>query len=265
MKAIILSAGQGRRLLPITANTPKCLLPVDGGRSVLELQLDTLSRCGIRDVTVMVGFGAEKVEDCIARRTTGSLDVRTRYNPFFKISDNLITCWLASADMSSDFVLLNGDTIFETAVLRRLLASEPAPVSMAIDRKAEYTEDDMKVTLEWGTRLRAVSKGIPAALIDGESIGLMTFRGEGVEAFRTALDRTVRNPASLSKWYLEVIDAMAGPLMVKAVSIEGLWWMEIDSPSDLAQARSELTLRAPRQMQAVPRTVANSAMPRAIS
>lgn len=264
MRAIILSAGQGRRLLPLTADTPKCLLPVDGERTILELQLDALARCGIRDVTVMVGFGAEKVESHLARRAKGNFDVRTRYNPFFGIADNLITCWVATADMSEDFVLLNGDTIFEATVLRRLLASEPAPVTLAIDRKAEYNADDMKVTLEWGTRLRAVSKGIPAALIDGESIGLMTFRGEGVDAFRTALDRAVRNPAALNKWYLHVIDAMAGPMVVKAASIEGLWWMEIDSPTDLAQARSDLTLRAPRQVPVAPQPVANGGMARAV-
>jgi choline kinase len=62
MKAIILSAGQGRRLLPFTADLPKCLLPVDAGRTVLEFQLRTLAQCGIDRVTIMVGFGTDKVE-----------------------------------------------------------------------------------------------------------------------------------------------------------------------------------------------------------
>ena len=253
MRAIILSAGQGRRLMPLTANTPKCLLPVDSGRSVLELQLDALVQCGIRSITVMVGFGADKVESFLAQSEYRHLDIHTRYNPFFATADNLITCWLAISEMSDDFVLLNGDTVFETAVLRRLLASQYAPVTVAIDRKNEYGDDDMKVTLEWGTRLRAVGKGIPPALIDGESIGVMAFRGEGIEAFRTALDRAVRNPAALSKWYLDVIDAMAGPMLVKSVSIEGLWWAEIDSPDDLAKVRSDLRLRAGRRAPAVSR------------
>jgi choline kinase len=265
MRAIILSAGQGRRLMPLTSNTPKCLLPVDAGRSILELQLEALSRCGIRDVVVMVGFGAEKVESFVAQRAHRNLTVRTRFNPFFATADNLITCWLATAEMTEDFLLLNGDTIFETAVLRRLLASHGAPVTVAIDRKAEYHDDDMKVTLEWGTRLRAVGKGIPPALIDGESIGLSAFRGEGVEAFRTGLDRAVRNPAALRKWYPDVIDAMAGPFQVKSVSIEGLWWIEIDSPEDLAMARSELASRAADRVQIRPAAELNGLMPPALT
>ncbi len=265
MRAIILSAGQGRRLMPLTASTPKCLLPVEGDRSILDLQLEGLTQCGIRSVAVMVGFGADEVESFIARSAYRHLDVQTRYNPFFAAADNLITCWLAIGEMTEDFVLLNGDTVFETAVLRRLLASEYAPVAIAIDRKAEYGDDDMKVTLEWGTRLRAVGKGIPSALIDGESIGVMAFRGEGVEAFRTALDRAVRNPAALSKWYLDVVDAMAGPMLVRSVSIEGLWWAEIDSPADLAKARSDLRLRAGRHVHRVPlRAGVNGAAPRAV-
>ena len=61
MKAIILSAGQGRRLLPLTERVPKCMLPVRG-RPLIGWQIDTLARCGIDDVTVVVGFGAEAVE-----------------------------------------------------------------------------------------------------------------------------------------------------------------------------------------------------------
>jgi len=266
MRAIILSAGQGRRLLPMTANTPKCLLPVNAGRSVLDIQLETLARCGIRSVTVMVGFGAEKVEEWIAERAPRELEVETRYNPFYATADNLVTCWLATPDMSEDFVLLNGDTIFETGVLRRILAADGAPVIMAIDRKAEYGEDDMKVTLEWGTRLRAVGKRIPPGLIDGESIGLIAFRGDGVDAFKTALDRAVRNPAAFGKWYLDVIDTMAGPMHVRSVSIEGLWWIEIDSPMDLSKARTDLALLSAKRVHAVPSMPAtiNGAVPRAL-
>jgi choline kinase len=264
MRAIILSAGQGRRLLPLTADTPKCLLPVDGGRPVLEFQLEALARCGVRSVTVMVGFRAEKVEEFISRRPVRDLEVQTCYNPFVETTDNLVTCWLARCEMMEDFVLLNGDTIFQTEVLRRVLATGGAPVVIAIDRKAEYVDDDMKVTLGEGqTRLRAVGKTIPSPHIDGESIGLMAFRGTGVEAFRTTLDRAIRNPKALHKWYLEVIDTMAGSMLVRPVSIEGLWWTEIDSPADLIQARSDLERQAGRTVPVPSTSVGDEAVLRA--
>ena len=237
-KAIILSAGRGGRLLPLTAELPKCLLPVDADRPVLELQLRMLAQCGIQRVTVMVGFGAKKVERFLATHPIENLEVHTRYNPFFRTTNTLVTCWLAIPEMTKDFMLLNGDTLFEAEVLRRVLTSHKGPVTLAIDQKAVYDHDDMKAVLGSGGQLKAVGKVLAAPRIDGESIGLMVFRDKGVEAFRAALDAAIRDHANLRKWYHDVISTMAGSLLVETELIEGLWWTEIDTPKDLANARA---------------------------
>ena len=108
MRAIILSAGQGRRLLPLTEKTPKCLLPVRDDMSVLEFQLATLAACGVTYASVMVGFGADQVEEHIERIRLPGLEVRTVFNPMYALSDNLVTAWLARSEMKTDFLLLNG-------------------------------------------------------------------------------------------------------------------------------------------------------------
>src|SRR5574337_1508370 len=214
-KAIILSAGRGGRLLPHTAELPKCLLPVDGDHPVIELQLRMLAHCGIQHVTVMVGFGAKKVERFLATHPVENLKVHTRYNPFFRTTNTLVTCWLAIPEMTKDFMLLNGDTLFEVEILRRMLTSHKGPVTLAIDQKGEFDRDDMKTALHSGGRLKAVGKELAASAIDGESIGLMVFRGKGVEAFRAALDEAIRDPSGLRKWYHDVISTMAGSLPVE--------------------------------------------------
>ena len=238
MKAIILSAGQGRRLLPFTADLPKCLLPVDAGRTVLELQLRALAQCGIDRVTILVGFGTDKVEQFLLTNPVSGIKVQTRYNPFFSTSNNLITCWLASAEMTEDFILLNGDSLFEAEALRRLLASPKAPVTLTINRKLEYDDDDMKVSLNGGRRLKAVGKTLPRATVHGESIGLIRFCGEGINTFRATLEEAVRGPEALQRWYLSVLNTMCLSSIVETVSIEGLWWGEIDTPEDLAKVRA---------------------------
>ena len=238
MKAIVLSAGLGSRLLPSTTTVPKCLLPVDGEHPVIEIQLRALAHCGIREATIMVGYGAEKVEHFLTTHPIAGIDVYTRYNPFFSTTNTAVTCWLAIREMTADFVLLNGDTIFETDILRRVLAAPEAPLTMAIDQKAKYDDDDMKVALDDRGRLTAVGKAIPASRIDGESIGLMVFRNQGVAAFRSALDSAIRNPEALRSWYHDVINRMAAALLVNTVPIKGLWWREIDTPQDLAEVRA---------------------------
>ena len=237
-KAIILSAGQARRLLPLTESVPKCLLPIDDERTILELQLEALAECGLEQVIVMVGFGAEQVEALLATRQPDGLDVQTRYNPFFEASNNLATCWLAGSEMTEDFVLLNGDTLFEAPVLERLLQDASSPVTLAIDRKAAYDDDDMKVSLNGERQLLAVGKTLIPEETDGESIGLMVFRTPGPDAFRTALNRAIRHKAALQRWYLSVIDTMAKSGLVATSCITGLWWAEVDTLDDLIQART---------------------------
>jgi choline kinase len=197
MKAIVLSAGQGKRLLPLTADEPKCLLPVDGDRGALELQLRALARCGVERAVVAIGFGAHHVERLLREKPVPGLAVETLLNPFYASSDNLATCWLVREQMNEDFLLLNGDTIFEDRVLQRVLEGPPAPITVTIDHKSAYDDDDMKVSIDDGGRLLAIGKTLKLEMVNGESIGLLCFRGAGPKIFREALDRTIQTPGAL--------------------------------------------------------------------
>ena len=240
MRAIVLSAGQGKRLLPLTAEIPKCLLPVDGERTLLEHQLDALARCGISQVSVVSGFGLERVERFLARAPVAGLAIDLLHNPFYAVSDNLATCWVARAAMHQDFVLLNGDTLFEPTVLERLLASPPHPITVTVDRKDRYDDDDMKVSLDDDGRLLAIGKMLKPEVVQGESIGMLCFRGHGPARFRGAVERAMRAPEALRAWYLSVVDQLARDSVVETASVHGLWWQEIDSPEDLAVVRRSL-------------------------
>lgn len=249
MRAIILSAGQGKRLLPLTAETPKCLLPVQDESSLLDFQLRTLAACGVDEVSVLVGFGAAKVEEALATRPLTDIAVRTVYNPFFAQSDNLATAWLARTEMSDEFLLVNGDTLFTEEALAQLLASQDAPLTLAINVKDRYDDDDMKVSLAEDGRLTAVSKRLPPQDVDGESIGLMRFRRDGTAAFRAALESAIRQPEALQLWYLSVIDGLASSLRIETANITGMWWSEIDDLEDLTEVRKTLSVNHPAETQ----------------
>lgn len=239
MKAIILSAGQGSRLLPHTESTPKCLLPVDGDRPALGVQLQALADCGITEIRVMIGFHADKVEAFLAADPVPGIHVDTLYNPFFDSSDNLVTAWLARSEMQGDFLLMNGDTLFEASVLRRLIDAPEAPVTLVVNCKHTYDSDDMKVSMNDEGRLLAVSKTLSRDVVNGESIGLMRFQGEGVPAFTATLDRNVRSGRGIKAYYLSVIDQLAKESRVETSVMTGLWWAEIDSPDDLTTVRMD--------------------------
>ncbi len=235
MKTIILSAGQGRRLLPLTAENPKCLLQI-GEKSLLEWQLQELKKCGVDDVSVVVGYGAEKVEELLHRHGYDSW-VSTIYNPFYAVADNLGSCWVARHEMAEEFMLLNGDTLFESKIPQQLCASPYHPVTLVTDAKGTYDADDMKVIVE-GEKLVKVGKTISIRETHGESIGMMIFRDDGPSIFRQAVEQALRRPESLKKWYLSIIDELAQQGVVWTSSIKGLGWGEIDSAADLDHANT---------------------------
>lgn len=234
MKAILLSAGQGSRLLPLTAERPKCLVEV-GGRSLLEWQLRALDAAGIAQVRVVVGFGAEAVAQHLHERCPAGLEARTLFNPRFDCADNLVSCIAAGAEMDGDFLLINGDTLFEPAVVRRLRARRAEAVAMAVSRKAAYDADDMKVICR-DERVTRVGKDLPAEFVNGEAIGVCLMRGEAPRLFRAALDEVLNEPGGHRRWYLSAVDRLAARGYVRAVAVEDLGWAEIDFLADLPRA-----------------------------
>ncbi|MDT3777919.1 phosphocholine cytidylyltransferase family protein [Nitrospira sp. MA-1] len=233
MKAVILSAGQGKRLLPHTVDKPKCTVPVNG-QPIVKWQIQELLRLGIDSIHIVVGFGAEKVEALLAD-DIASGSVRTIYNPFFAMADNLMSCWAARNDMTQDFILINGDTLFESAVLQGLLQAPPTPITLVTDEKACYDADDMKVIVR-GTQLDRIGKTLPIEQVNGESIGMIRFQGNGPKIFLSTLDQRIRKPEALKQWYLSLLDELAQQGHVSTFCIKGLNWAEIDNPSDLEHA-----------------------------
>ena len=196
MKAVILSAGQGKRLMPLTANDPKCLLNIEG-QTLIEWQINALHKAGIDQVAVVVGYQADRVRQLLHRRYD-SQRVWSLYNPTYAWADNLFSCWVARAEMDEEFILLNGDTIFEAAVVNRLLQTPVHPVTVATHQKRYYDADDMKVALD-GDRLVKIGKDLAVDNVDGESIGMILFRREGPSMFRRAVERALRDSAVVQK------------------------------------------------------------------
>ena len=235
VKAIILGAGQGRRLLPLTENSPKCLLPVSN-KPVIEWQIDALLSVGINNITVIAGFQVGQVEALLQQRYFNYPQINVLFNPFYEVADNLASCWIARYLMDGDFLLLNGDTVFESALLSKALNSKSAPITLCVDYKNTYDADDMKVQLDTEGFVKQVSKILPAEQIDAESIGMIFFRTSGPKYFREAVESALRHPAELKSWYLSIIDTLAKQHIVKPCSVSGYRWCEIDFIEDLARA-----------------------------
>lgn len=236
MHAIILSAGRGSRLLPLTTDLPKCLLPI-GLTTVLGMQLDTLHAAGIKSATIVTGFNQDMVEAELNARTKGP-ETRTLFNPFYQVADNLASCWMARGAMKEDFLIINGDTLFSPKILQTVLDAPVSNIAVTIDQKTHYDGDDMKVTLD-GTRLTAIGKTLSAEDTNGESIGLLRFMGEGTKIFTNELERLLRTKEGTRSWFLSAIHGLAqSGVEINTTLIKGHNWAELDTPEDYEVCRA---------------------------
>jgi choline kinase len=234
MKAIILSAGQGSRLGHLTDNQPKCLIDF-GGKTLLDWQLDTLAENAVPEAVVVTGFRDDLVEEAIAQRSGGPA-VRTIYNPFYKVADNLGSLYMAREELTGDCLVWNGDTLVSRSLMRRVLDNGQAGICVTIDRKDSYDADDMKVVEDNG-RLKAIGKRLDKG-VNAESIGLLAFRSGGAEDFRRAIEQDIRSSEGTTIWYLRVIHHVAQSAEVGVFNINGEEWGEVDFPEDVERARA---------------------------
>jgi len=204
-----------------------------------------LAHAGVRDVSVVVGFAAEQVNDHLKTQRPAGMHVATIFNPLFDRADNLTSCVEAFGEMHDDFLLINGDTLFEPAIITRLLESRQAPVSMAVVEKLTFDDDDMKVIRE-GDLVLQVSKGLPREHVTAEAIGLTFYRGSAPHLFREAIQEVARRADAHKQYYLAAVALLAQRRLVRGVTMNGLAWAEIDFPKDIPVADHTASLIASR-------------------
>jgi len=230
--AILLSAGQGSRMLPLTAECPKCLIEFSG-RSLIAWQVEMLARGGVKRIDVVTGFMTDLVDEHLKAIRDPRVEIATRFNPFYKVADNLGSCWIAREAMRGDFLILNGDTLVSEAIVERVQQGSGWPIAVTVDVKQAYDSDDMKVSRDADGRLAHIGKTLSAAETNAESIGFLAFRGEGASLFREAVRAAMRTPQGVEHWYLKVIDSLAETGKVGTLSIAGLDWAEVDFLNDI--------------------------------
>jgi len=181
-KAIILAAGVGSRLRPLTENLPKCLLEV-GTQTIIDHQVEALRHNGITDILVVLGFCGEQ----ISRHLGG----RARYleNPRYERTNSLYSLWLAREELMHGTLILNSDVLAPALLFGRLLQS-PAPDAILVELGDGFEPEDMKVTLD-GLRVLDFGKDLALERAHGHNVGVAMFSEEGAEHLADALEQLV--------------------------------------------------------------------------
>lgn len=220
--AIILAAGQGKRLGRLTQGRPKCLLSL-GAITIIEHQIANLRLYGLNQITVVVGYEAEQVKQVLGDSVTYV------YNPIHHRTNSLYSFWLARQHAQDGFVLLNGDVVFHPLILERLLTS-PYADALTVELKTEFDGEQMKVALV-GDRVVRISKALAAPVAAGENLGLVKFSPDGARVLFQKVGELIAQ-GQVNEWCPRAFEAIAPYHPLFAVDVGQLPWIEVDFPQD---------------------------------
>lgn len=237
MIGLVLAAGPGRRLHPLTEALPKTLLPLTDGETILDLALANLRSVGIEEVEIVTGFAAERIEEllpALTRRYGVAIDLIS--NDRAEEWNNAYSLWLAREAFADGALLVNGDTVHPPSVEETLLAARGPDVLLATDQVKTLGEEEMKVVLSERGTLERINKAVDPGRAHGEYMGVTLIEAAGARKLADALEATWRRDPSLyyEDGFQELVDRGEA---VHVTSIGTVEWVEVDDHADLARAR----------------------------
>ena len=237
--ALLLSAGIGSRLKNYLIETPKCLGKIDEEKTILDYQIESLSLSKIANIYIVTGYCHDKVEDYIKKKYS-KFNINIIYNPFYNISNNIGSLWLAFQIIKPPLITINGDNIFSTDIITGLI-QKTDDIVLTYSQKENYDEDDMKIIFE-NDYLLTIGKDLPADKANGESVGMIKYTANGYYLMNKVLNSMFQeNSESLKLFYLSAIKKIAERSQnVKLFKVDKNKWREFDFPEDFMRYESEL-------------------------
>lgn len=229
MKALILAAGFGSRLAPITDHCPKALVPVNG-KPIIIKQIENLYKNNVMDITVVSGYKAEVLEKAIHNQYPNVCIIESLD---YKTTNNMYSAWLAREMFFAEpFIMMNADVFFDASVIETLLEYE-ADNAIVTDI-GRYLDESMKVVENKG-RIIEISKTIPPEKALGCSVDIYKFSAQGSAAFFKQCSEYIEIKKELNKWSEVALDDILSDITFNACPLQGRW-VEIDNYDDLRLA-----------------------------
>jgi choline kinase len=229
MKAVILAAGLGTRLRPITNEVPKCMVPVNGIR-IIDKQIDNLLSNGVDEIYVVDGYKAEVLAEHLK---TNFPEVHIVSNPRYAETNNMYSLYLTSKYVKGEeFLLMNADVYYDANIIVGMLQGENLS-KIACDR-TQYLEESMKITLD-GDKINHISKKISEADHYAVSIDVYRISAEDSKVLFKEVEDTIEGRKDENSWTEVALDNIFTKTSFKPYVIEGRWF-EIDNHDDLHKA-----------------------------
>lgn len=230
--ALLLAAGTGSRLFPLTKNSPKCLTLVSE-KSILERLVNNLKRQGFKRLVIVTGHEKECIMDFLG---SGSGDLTIEYinSPLYKTTNNIYSLWMARNMINEPFVLFESDLVLNTSLLNEMVY----PDKMAVAQMKPWL-NGTTVSVNALNQVTQFHEGTTDTYSDirHKTVNIYSFSLLSWEAIVKRLNQYIAR-GSVNCYYENVFSEMIDDksLSFESVSFDHKPWYEVDTIHDLAEA-----------------------------
>ncbi|MEL7649900.1 MAG: phosphocholine cytidylyltransferase family protein [Sedimentibacter sp.] len=233
MKIILLAAGLGSRLKPLTDNCPKSLLHILDNKSVIERTIDMINSCCQCEIVVVTGYKRHKLNDVLLKYSNCTLV----NNPFYRVTNSIASLWFAKDHLSDDVIIFNADVIISDKLLKVILETKTKAAvfyDSSIGMEADYkvAEQNGKVIV-MSDELKDFS---------GEYVGVTKLNKESALQLKNKVESMIDDEL-YCEWYETALVEMIfeKEFLLEAVDVANHEWTEIDNINDLIKAKEIIT------------------------
>ena len=230
--ALLLAAGIGSRLYPLTQNEPKCLTIVNG-MSILERLISSLNQHGFKRLVVITGHFENHIRDFLGNQV-GDITIDYIFSPLYKTTNNIYSLWMAREVINEPFLLLESDLVFDESLLDAMLYPDRIAVA-----KMQSWMDGTCVTINQSQQVKAFLAGNAYSFgdIKYKTVNIYSISLASWHCIVKKLDQHISDGIVNDYYETVFADMIAdGSLFFKIVSFDGKPWYEIDTIEDLAEA-----------------------------
>lgn len=232
--AVLLVAGTGSRLKPLTNHVHKSLMSL-GSESILHRMIRQLRACGIVRCILVTGYCEDAVKAAVA---SFDMPIQCVRNSDFANTQNSISLACCAELVSNEAIVkLDGDLVLDTEIIRRILKCD-SPMVVGVDRSRRLDQEAMKAEIDERGRVINLGKSISIAKSQAESIGIEKLDANSTRLVMSKIEE-LRESGVIDRYYEDVYAELIreSGLVAKGLDIAGLRWTEVDTLEDLELAR----------------------------
>ncbi len=235
MKVIILAAGVGSRLRPITNTKPKCLVKVCG-KSIIEWQIEAYLSAGIKqkDLYLLIGYESSQIRALLSLQYN---EINYVENKIYNKTNNMFSLKLGLDSLklvnNESLIISNGDCIYDFTIISSLL--ENREKNLIPCEKDVYFEENMKISVK-NKHIVDISKKISEEHFYGTSIDIYKLSFDSVIKLQKIIEGIIAEDNN--SWSEVALDVLFKEIKAVPMDISGQKWMEIDNIEDLVKAET---------------------------